>query len=101
MVSFMMWMTVTLGQDTTNISVAPMGHGSGKGSSGERWKPQVFPPTLPGAIASVRATASSKHVSRFIELILFCVANVGSEEILAKPTITVCITLICDKHTQA
>ena len=50
---------------TTNISVAPMGaSGSRTGSSGEsRWKPQVFPPTLPGAIASVRATASSKHVS--------------------------------------
>lgn len=52
---------------TTNISVAPMGaSGSGKGSGGERWKPQVFPPTLPGAIANVRATASSKHVSSFI-----------------------------------
>ena len=54
---------------TTNISVAPIGasgHGSRKSSGGERWKPQVFPPTLPGAIASVRATASSKHVSSFI-----------------------------------
>ena len=37
--------------------------GSGRKGSGEsKWKPQVFLPTLPGAIASIRA-AKSKHVS--------------------------------------
>ena len=52
---------------TTNIPLAPMGaSGSRKGSGGEsKWKPQVFPPTLPGAIASIRAAASSKHVSTY------------------------------------
>ena len=60
--------TVEGDKATTNIPIAHMGaSGSRKGSGGEsRWKPQVFPPTLSGAIASARAAASSKHVSTLI-----------------------------------
>ena len=46
---------------TTNIPPGAAASYRGKGSAGEsRWKPQAFPPTLPGVRAG---TASSKHVS--------------------------------------